>query len=253
LFIDGWRIPTDELVRDRWTILHMALGLVIATVLVVGAFIARLLPEFPPVAALALAAALAPTDPIAVTSIAERVAIPRRMMNLLQAESLLNDATGLICLRFAIAFLLTGSFSASQATLTFLWVALAGLAIGFGATWAIMRAKTWIAEHTGEEPRAQIVVSLMIPFIAYLLAEAVSASGLFAAVAAGVAMARAEATGAALGATRIQRSVRSGIRCSSSPMASFLCCWANNCPGSWLVRGYQEHKAGLAACCRWPC
>jgi CPA1 family monovalent cation:H+ antiporter len=206
LFIDGWRIPADELLRDRWTILHMAFGLVVATVLIVGIFIAWLVPGLPMGAALALSAALAPTDPIAVASIARRVPIPRRMMNLLQAESLLNDATGLVCLSFAIMFLMTGRFSAVSASTTFLWVAGAGLAIGYGITQAIVRTKTWIAARIGEDPGSQIVVSLLIPFVAYLAAEAASASGLFAAVAAGVTMARAEATGRALGATRIQRS-----------------------------------------------
>lgn len=206
LFIDGWRIPVDELVRDRWTILHMAFGLVVATVMIVGAFIAWLVPGLPFAAALALAAALAPTDPIAVTSIARRVPIPRRMMNLLQAESLLNDATGLVCLSFAIVFLLAGTFSVVSASLTFLWVAGAGLAIGYCVTQAIVRTKTWIAAGIGEDSGSQIVVSLLIPFVAYLAAEAASASGLFAAVAAGVTMARAEATGRALVATRIQRS-----------------------------------------------
>lgn len=205
LFIDGWRIPTDELVRDRWAILHLSFGLVAATVLVVGGFVAWLAPGFPPGAALALAAALAPTDPIAVTSIARRVPIPRRMMNLLQAESLLNDATGLICLRFAILFMITGSFSPATVATTFVWVAAAGLGIGFGVAWAITRAKTWISARIGEESGSQIVVSLLIPFVAYLAAEAAAASGLFAAVAAGVTMARAEATGQALGATRMER------------------------------------------------
>ncbi|WP_138936667.1 Na+/H+ antiporter [Roseovarius arcticus] len=205
LFIDGWRISTDELVRDRWQILHMAFGLVVVTVLVIGTFIAWLVPALPAGVAFALAAALAPTDPISVTSIARRVPIPQRMMNLLHAESLLNDATGLICLSFAVVFILAGSFSIGSASASFLWVAGAGLAIGFGITLAIVRAKTWVVTRIGEDPGTQIVVSLLIPFIAYLLAEAASASGLFAAVAAGVTMARAEATGLALGATRIQR------------------------------------------------
>ncbi|MEO8245031.1 MAG: Na+/H+ antiporter [bacterium] len=206
LFIDGWHIPSDELVRDRWTILHMAFGLVVATVVAVGAFVVWLLPGLPTGAALALAAALAPTDPIAVTSMAERVPIPRRMMNLLQAESLLNDATGLICPSFAVAFLLTGSFSAVSASVSFLWVAGAGLGVGFGVTWVIVWAKNRIASWIGEDPGSQIVVSLLMPFVAYLAAVGLSASGLFAAVAAGVTMARAEATGGVLGATRIQRS-----------------------------------------------
>lgn len=206
LFIDGWHIPADELAGDRWTILHMALALVVATVVVVGSFIVWLVPGLPVGAAFALAAALAPTDPIAVTAIAKRLPVPRRMMNLLEAESLLNDATGLICLRFALVFLATGSFSLGQATVTFLWVACAGLATGFVVIWAIVRIKNWIVGRVGEDPGAQIAISLLVPFIAYQVAEALSASGFFAAVAAGVTMARAEQTGAALGATRIQRS-----------------------------------------------
>lgn len=126
-------------------------------------------------------------------------------MNILQAESLLNDATGLICLRFAVVFMLTGSFSAFTASTTFLWVAGAGLATGFCVALALARAKAWITARIGEDPGSQIVVSLLIPFIAYLAAEALSASGLFDAVAAGVTMARAEATEVGLGATRIQR------------------------------------------------
>jgi CPA1 family monovalent cation:H+ antiporter len=206
LFVDGWHIPADELVGDRWTILHMALALVVATVLVTGGFIVWLVPGLPVGAAFALAAALAPTDPIAVTAIAKRLPVPRRMMNLLEAESLLNDATGLICLRFALVFLATGSFSLAHASMTFLWVACAGLATGFGVIWVIVRVKNWVVGRIGEEPGAQIAISLLAPFIAYQTAEALSASGFFAAVAAGVTMARAESTGAALGATRIQRS-----------------------------------------------
>lgn len=206
LFIDGWHIPADELVDDRWTILHMALALVVATVVVVGSFTVWLVPGLPVGAAFALAAALAPTDPIAVTAIAKRLPVPRRMMNILEAESLLNDATGLICLRFALLFLATGSFSLFTASTTFLWVACAGLATGFGVTWAVVRVKNLVVQRTGEEPGAQIAISLLLPFVAYQAAELLSASGFFAAVAAGVTMARAESTGAALGATRIQRS-----------------------------------------------
>ena len=76
LFIDGWRIPADELFRDRWAILNMAFGLVVATVLAVGLFIGWLMPTLHPGIAIALAAALAPTDPIAVKSIVQRVPIP---------------------------------------------------------------------------------------------------------------------------------------------------------------------------------
>ncbi|MCQ8140296.1 cation:proton antiporter domain-containing protein, partial [Vibrio parahaemolyticus] len=89
-----------------------------------------MIPAMPLAVAFALAAVISPTDPIAVSAIAARVPIPKRMMHILEGESLLNDASGLVCLRFAVAAALTGSFSAGQAALSFLWVAGAGLAIG---------------------------------------------------------------------------------------------------------------------------
>ena len=121
LFLDGWRIPKDDLFRDKGTILEMAFGLVICTVLGIGLLLHWLIPAMPLAVAFALAAVLSPTDPIAVASIAKRVPIPKRVMHILEGESLLNDASGLVCLRFATAAALTGVFSLPQAALTFLW------------------------------------------------------------------------------------------------------------------------------------
>lgn len=206
LFLDGWRIPKDDLFRDRTVILELALGLVIFTVLGVGLLIHWLIPAMPLPVAFALAAVLSPTDPIAVSAIASRAPIPKRMMHILEGESLLNDASGLVCMRFAVAAAVTGAFSLREAAVSFLWVAAAGVAIGVGVTWSIVRLKSVISSRLGEDVSTQILISLLIPFGAYLLAEHLHASGILAAVAAGVTMSFSEQGGQALAATRVRRS-----------------------------------------------
>src|SRR5262245_4751124 len=130
LFLDGWRIPNDVLYRDRRLILSLAFGLVFFTVLGAGLLIHWMIPSMPLGVAFALAAIVSPTDPVAVSSILSRAAIPKRLMHILQGESLLNDASSLVCFRFAIAAVLTGSFSFGEASMTFLWMVAVGLSIG---------------------------------------------------------------------------------------------------------------------------
>lgn len=205
LFLDGWRIPKDELLKDISTVVELALGLVLITVIGMGLFIHWMIPAMPLAVAFALAAVVSPTDPIAVSAIAARVPIPKRMMHILEGESLLNDASGLVCLRFAIAAALTGSFSPSSAAFNFVWVAGAGIVVGVGLTLAVTRAKAWVSRRFGEESGSQILVSLLIPFGSYLLAEHLHASGILAAVAAGVTMTYAEISRQALPNTRMRR------------------------------------------------
>jgi CPA1 family monovalent cation:H+ antiporter len=205
LFLDGWRIPKDELFRDSGAILGLALGLVFLTVLGMGLFIHWLIPDMPLAVAFALAAVLSPTDPIAVGAVAQKVSIPKRMMHILEGESLLNDASGLVCVRFAIAAALSGTFSLGSAVATFAWMALAGVAIGAAVTWLVIRGKSLFAQRFGDDSGSNILVSLLIPFGAYLAAEHVHASGVLAAAASGIAMTFASG-GVALGAgTRIRR------------------------------------------------
>ena len=188
LFLDGWRIPRDALQREAPTILTLAFGLVLFTVLGMGLFIHWLVPAMPLAVAFALAAAISPTDPIAVSAIAARTPIPARLMHVLQGEALLNDASGLVCMRYAVAAALTGAFSWSAALATFLWLAGVGLAVGSGVTWLVARAATWASERWGEDGGAQILITLLLPFGVYLLAEQLHGSGILAAVAAGVTM-----------------------------------------------------------------
>ncbi|WP_157267889.1 Na+/H+ antiporter [Azohydromonas aeria] len=188
LFLDGWRIPKDALLQDAATVLRLALGLVLFTVLGMGLFMHWLLPGMPLPVAFALAAVLSPTDPIAVSSVASRTPVPPRVMHILEGESLLNDASGLVCMRFAVAAALTGSFSLPQALLSFVGLALGGVAVGaalaWGVSWLGRRAVRWLAPDAGN----YVLVTLLLPFGAYLLAEEVHASGVLAAVAAGITM-----------------------------------------------------------------
>ncbi len=205
LFLDGWRIPKEGLLRDRGMILELALGLVIFTVLGMGLFIHWLIPAMPYAVAFALAAIVSPTDPVAVSAISKRSPIPKRVMHVLEGESLLNDASGLVCFRFAVAAALTGTFSLPAATLTFLQLVIAGLLIGVVLTFAVMAAKNWLAQRLGEDSGSQVLISLLIPFAAYEVAEQFGGSGILSAVAAGITMSYVELSGRARASTRVQR------------------------------------------------
>src|SRR5690606_28659174 len=151
LFLDGWRIPKDDLLRDSAMVLMLAFGLVFFTVFGAGLLLHWMIPAMPLPVAFALAAVVSPTDPVAVASIAKRSPIPRSLRQILEGESLLNDASGLVCFRFAVAAALTGGFSLAQATMSFLWVAAGGLAIGIGFTLLVNRAQMFLSRRLGEE------------------------------------------------------------------------------------------------------
>ncbi|WP_240754666.1 Na+/H+ antiporter [Parasulfuritortus cantonensis] len=205
LFLDGWRIPKTGLFRDKGIILALAFGLVVFTVLGAGLLVHWLIPAMPLEVAFAFAAIVSPTDPVAVSSIAARVPIPKRLMHILEGESLLNDASGLVCFRFAVAAVMTGSFSLGTASLTLVWVSLAGVAAGVAVTLGVSLAQSWLSRHFGEESGSPILINLLTPFGAYLVAEHVQASGILAAVAAGITMSYVELSGRALATTRVQR------------------------------------------------
>jgi monovalent cation/hydrogen antiporter len=206
LFLDGWRIPKNGLFRDKAIILELALGLVIFTVVGAGFLIHWLIPAMPLPVAFALAAIVSPTDPVAVSSIASRAPIPKRLMHILEGESLLNDASGLVCFRFAVAAATTGAFSLTGASLTFLWLVAGGIGAGVLTTLAITWAQRWLFRHFGEPAGSPILVNMLMPFGAYLAAEHLHASGILAAVAAGITMSYVELSGQVMANTRIQRS-----------------------------------------------
>lgn len=185
LFSDGWRMPKRELWRLRGPILTLAVGLVLFTVVGAGYFIHWILPSIPLPVAFALAAVLSPTDAVAVSAIAQD-RLPTPLMHMLQGEALMNDATGLVTFKFALAAAITGVFSLTEASLTFVLVALGGLAIGVALSWLVGRGRMWMIARGWDDPATHVVFMLLLPFAAYVLAERLGASGILSAVAAGM-------------------------------------------------------------------
>lgn len=185
LFSDGWRMPKRELWRLRGPILTLAVGLVLFTVVGAGFFIHWILPSIPLPVAFALAAVLSPTDAVAVSAIAQD-RLPTPLMHMLQGEALMNDATGLVTFKFALAAAITGVFSLTEASLTFVLVALGGLAIGVALSWLVGRGRMWMIARGWDDPATHVVFMLLLPFAAYVLAERLGASGILSAVAAGM-------------------------------------------------------------------
>jgi CPA1 family monovalent cation:H+ antiporter len=185
LFSDGWRMPKRDFWRYRGPILTMAVGLVIFTVIGAGYFIHWLLPTIPLPVAFALAAVLSPTDAVAVSAIAQD-RLPAPIMRLLQGEALMNDATGLVTFKFALAAAITGVFSLTDASLTFVLVACGGLAVGVVLSWLVGRFRSWMITRGWDDPATHVVFMLLLPFAAYVLAERLELSGILSAVAAGM-------------------------------------------------------------------
>ncbi|WP_016781977.1 Na+/H+ antiporter [Pseudomonas fragi] len=185
LFSDGWRMPKREFWRLRGPILTLAVGLGLFTGGGAGYFIHWLLPSIPLPVAFALAAVLSPTDAVAVSAIAQN-RLPAPLMHMLQGEALMNDATGLVTFKFALAAAITGVFSLANASLTFVLVACGGLAIGVALSWLVGRLRAWMIARGWDDPATHVVFMLLLPFAAYVLAERLGASGILSAVAAGM-------------------------------------------------------------------
>jgi len=163
------------------TILWLAIGLVLVTTLAIGV-VAHALGGLPWAAALALGAIVSPPDAVAATAIARRLRLPRRIVTVLEGESLVNDATALVAYRFAVAAALVGApLAFGAASLHFLWVPVGGIGIGLFVG--------WVASHVQrrlDDPPIQITISLLIPFAAYIPAERLDVSGVLAVVTAGL-------------------------------------------------------------------
>lgn len=144
----------------------LAVGLVLMTTFVVAAVV-HAVAGLPWPAAFVLGAIVSPTDAIAATTVAQRLGVPRRIVTVLEGESLVNDATGIVAYRIAVAAVVTGAFSIWEAGLQFVVGAAGGVAIGLAVGWLVV----WSRRHLSEDPSVQNTVSLLTPFVAYLVAE----------------------------------------------------------------------------------
>ena len=185
LFADGWLMPLREFVRAKRSILTLAIGLVIFTTIAVGLVSYWIVPGLPLAMAFALGAIVSPTDAVAVNSVTERLRVPARLTTILNGESLMNDATGLVIFKFALAAVVAGSFSPGRVTLEFLLLALGGFATGLGIGYGIGRLRDWLRRFNVSDSHIEITLSLMTPFAAYLAAEKLGVSGVLS-VAAGL-------------------------------------------------------------------
>lgn len=190
LFADAWEAPKREYRKLLRPILSLAIGLVFFTTLLGGLALHWLVPSMPLPVAFALAAVLSPTDAVAVSSIVDKESVPKDLMHVLEGESLLNDASGLVIFRFATVAALTGSFSLWQASLAFLFAVAGGIAAGLLAVVLVSWVLKLLAKFDRIAPEAQVLVIMFLPFAAFLVAEALHASGVLAAVVAGLAVGR---------------------------------------------------------------
>ncbi len=153
-----------------------------------GYFINWLVPVISLPVAFALAAVLSPTDAVALGALTGRMRVPERLMNILRGESLLNDASGLVAFKFALGAALTGVFVLKDALVSFLFIAAGGLLVGALLSGLVSWVRHRFVLWKGEMGSAHIVLSLLLPFGSYLIAEHLGFSGILAAVSAGMMM-----------------------------------------------------------------
>ena len=182
LLMDGaWFIPLRQLKRHLIGILSLAIGAVVFTTVVVAVVAHALVPSLPWAACAALGAIVSPPDAVSARAVLQRVHLPQRLSILLEGESLLNDATGLVLFRFAVAAAVTGAFSAVDALGNFLLLALGGAAVGAAVGWI-----WFLIVRRLQDEYLVIITSVLVSWAAYLLAETVHVSGVIAVVVAGL-------------------------------------------------------------------
>lgn len=186
LFDEAKHANKADLWKERKPVLSLAIGLVVATALIIGFTLNLIIPSIPLAAAFALGAALGPTDAVAVTSLSKTVSIPKRQKNILKGELLLNDASGIVSFQFALAAVITGSFSLLSASVNFLYEFIGGLmvgaALGLLANLIVRKARDIGVENT----TFHVLFEVFTPFIVFLVSDAIHVSGIIAVVVAGL-------------------------------------------------------------------
>ncbi|ANU15356.1 Na+/H+ antiporter [Planococcus halocryophilus] len=187
LFNDGSRFPREELWRMKGPILGNAIILVLLTTVVGGYFIHWLIEEIPLAAAFALAAILSPTDPVAVNGIAQRIRIPQKVLSLVRGESLINDASGLVAFNYAVAAVVTGYFSLSEALFDFSYKFLVGGILGLTLGLLVISIRLVLRKQGINDVTFHTLLQIMTPFLIFIVTEELlHASGVIAVVVAGI-------------------------------------------------------------------
>ncbi|MGH3071635.1 MAG: Na+/H+ antiporter [Gaiellaceae bacterium] len=159
----------------------LAFGLVLLTMTVVAVVAHAVVPDLPWSSAFVLGAIVSPTDPIAATAIMERLGAPRRIVHVVEGESLVNDGTALVAYRFAVAAVVSGSFSLWEAGFEFALNVAGGVAVGLAVGWLVRQVRRRL-----DFPPAEVTISLLTGYFAYIPAELIGVSAVIAAVTAGI-------------------------------------------------------------------
>jgi len=161
----------------------LAVGLVITTTVIVAVVAHTTIDDLGWSSAFVLGAIVSPTDPLAATSIARRFGVPRRLVTIIEGESLINDGTALVAYRFAVVAVVSGSFSLWHAGLEFLYSVIGGIAIGLGVGWLIRQLRRRL-----DNPPLEITIALLSGYFAYIPAGLAHTSAVLAAVTVGIYM-----------------------------------------------------------------
>ena len=186
LYDEARRANRIELWKNKGPVLALAIVLVFISTFVVGTIVHLLIPSIPLAAAFALGATLGPTDAVAVAALPKDIDIGQRQRSILKGESLINDASGIVAFQFAIAAVVTGTFSIVDASLTFCLSFFGGLAIGIVLGFAANLIVRWVRSLGLDNTTFHVLIDVFLPFAVYLAAEAFGASGIIAVVAAGL-------------------------------------------------------------------
>jgi Na+/H+ antiporter len=181
LYISAFFTPVHDLRTNARAIGILAVGLVVATTVTVGVVAHAAIDNLSWSAAFVLGAVVAPTDPIAASAIMRRLGVPRRLVSIVETESLVNDGTALVLYRVAIVAVVSGHFSFWDASWRFAWNVVGGIGIGLVVGYIVAAVRRRL-----DNPPVEVTISLMTGYLAFIPATAVGASGVLAVVTAGV-------------------------------------------------------------------
>lgn len=175
LYAAGQRTSWRSFAANWRPIFLLAVALVFVTTAAVAAVAHAIVPGLPLAAAAVLGALVAPPDPVAATAVAGRLGLPRRLVSLLEGEGLFNDVTAIVLYHVAVAAAVTGTFSVPDALAEFVLSAVVAVLVGLGLGWLAGRLMTYLGDAT-----LQVALSLLIPFLAYAVADGLRGSGVLA-------------------------------------------------------------------------
>lgn len=186
LFADGWQMPIREFKKFQGDVLSLALGLVVFTTFLIGLVVKALIPELPWGMAFAVGALVSPTDAVAVSAITRKLKLPNKLSTIINGESLVNDASGLVAFRFAVLAAAAGTLSFQSVLGSFFLLAVGGSVLGLALSYGMGKIRDGLRRFHSADPQIETTLSLITPFAGYFLATALDVSPILTVVVAGL-------------------------------------------------------------------